>query len=130
MEAAYETNIVDLPEGDFTVDVVQVNFNIIFSPDLVWNITNQWDSESETYGINSRIRWTIQPGSDLYFGDQSGNGYFAQSLGDDKFRHQYKASLELSLLGRSFLIKIVILSEVWLRVRGPLDSSRLIFRHH
>ena len=58
--------IVDLPEGGFTVDVVQVNFNILFSPDLVWNITNQWDSESERYGLNSRIRWTIKPGSDLF----------------------------------------------------------------
>jgi hypothetical protein len=65
--ASYETNIVDLPEGDFTIDVVQVNFNVLFSPDLVWNITNQWDNESERYGINSRIRWTIKPGNDLFF---------------------------------------------------------------
>jgi hypothetical protein len=65
--ATYETNIVDLPEGDFTVDIVQVNFNVLFSPDLVWNITNQWDNKSEKYGINSRIRWTIKPGNDLYF---------------------------------------------------------------
>lgn len=34
VSANYETNIIDLPEGDFTVDVVQVNFNILFSPDL------------------------------------------------------------------------------------------------
>lgn len=66
ISATYETNIVDLPEGDFTVDVVQVNLNILFSPDLVWNLTHQWDSESETYGLNSRIRWTIKPGSDLF----------------------------------------------------------------
>jgi hypothetical protein len=65
--AIYETNIVDLPEGDFTVNVVQVDLNILFSPDLAWNITNQWDSESENYGINSRVRWTIKPGSDLCF---------------------------------------------------------------
>lgn len=66
VSASYETNIIDLPEGDFTVDVVQVNFNILFSPDLAWNITNQWDSESEKYGMNSRIRWTIKPGNELF----------------------------------------------------------------
>ncbi|GAB5558983.1 MAG: DUF5916 domain-containing protein [Synoicihabitans sp.] len=64
--ASYETNIVDLPEGDFTVDVVQVNFNILFSPDLAWNITSQWDSESEQYGLNSRLRWTLKPGNELF----------------------------------------------------------------
>ncbi|MBT5904117.1 MAG: carbohydrate binding family 9 domain-containing protein [Opitutaceae bacterium] len=66
ISASYETNIIDLPEGDFTVDVVQVNFNIPFSPDLAWNITSQWDSESEKYGMNSRIRWTIKPGNELF----------------------------------------------------------------
>lgn len=66
ISASYETNIVDLPVGDFTVDVVQVNFNILFSPDLAWNITNQWDSESEEYGVNSRIRWTIKPGNEVF----------------------------------------------------------------
>lgn len=67
ISASYETNIVDLPVGNFTVDVVQVNFNILFSPDLAWNITNQWDSESEEFGVNSRIRWTIKPGNELFF---------------------------------------------------------------
>lgn len=67
ISASYETNIVDLPVGDFTVDVVQVNFNILFSPDLAWNITKQWDSESEEFGVNSRIRWTIKPGNEVFF---------------------------------------------------------------
>jgi len=66
MEASYESNSIDLAEGDFTVDVVQVRYNVIFSSNLVWNISNQWDSESQRFGINSRIRWTVKPGSDLF----------------------------------------------------------------
>ena len=57
---------VDLPEGDFTVNVAQLNLNVIISPKLAWNIVNQWDDESNRYGINGRIRWTIQPGNDIF----------------------------------------------------------------
>ncbi len=64
--AEYETNIISLPQGDFTIKVVQIDFNIQFSPNLVWNITNQWDNDSNEFGLNSRIRWTINPGQDLF----------------------------------------------------------------
>ncbi len=66
VSANYETNIIELPEGDFTVNVAQLNLNVIFSPRLAWNIVNQWDDESNRYGINGRIRWTIKPGNDLF----------------------------------------------------------------
>ena len=65
--AVYETNQIDLPQGDFTVNLLQVDINVLFSPTLIWNITNQWDSETNEFGINSRIRWTLKPGNDIYF---------------------------------------------------------------
>jgi len=78
--AIYETNIVKLPSAEFTVKVVQVDVNVLFSPTLAWNITNQWDNESNEFGINSRIRWTVSPGNDIYFVvnqgiDTSGDGW-------------------------------------------------------
>ncbi len=62
----YEYNNVDLPVGDFDTHVVQLNLNFNFSPKLYWNITNQYDNVSHSFGINSRIRWNIQPGNDIY----------------------------------------------------------------
>ena len=37
-----------------------------FSPDLVLSVYSQYDSESRDLGLNSRLRWTIQPGRDLF----------------------------------------------------------------
>ena len=64
--AAHEVDFVKLPQGDFTVHIVQIDINIMFSPELVWNITQHYDNASDEYGINSRIRWTIKPGRDLF----------------------------------------------------------------
>ena len=62
----YQYNNVDLPVGDFITRVVQFNLNINFSPKLYWNITQQYDNVSDNFGINSRIRWNIRPGNDIY----------------------------------------------------------------
>lgn len=67
INAQYETNIVKLSQDEFTIRVVQIDFNFQFSPNLIWNITNQWDNDSNEFGVNSRIRWTINPGQDLFF---------------------------------------------------------------
>ena len=62
----YAYNKVNIPEGDFTTHVTQINLNFNFSPRLYWNVTNQYDNVSDSFGINSRIRWIIQPGNDIY----------------------------------------------------------------
>ncbi len=65
-EFLYEYNNVDLPVGDFDTHVAQLNLNFNFSPKLFWNITNQYDNVSDSFGINSRIRWNVKPGNDIY----------------------------------------------------------------
>lgn len=62
----YAYNKVNISVGDFVTHVTQFNLNFNFSPRLYWNITNQYDNLSDSFGINSRIRWTIQPGNDIY----------------------------------------------------------------
>ena len=37
-----------------------------FSPDLIVSVFGQYDSESRDLGVNTRLRWTIQPGRDLF----------------------------------------------------------------
>ena len=37
-----------------------------FTPDLILSIYVQYDSESRNLGTNTRLRWTIRPGTDLF----------------------------------------------------------------
>jgi len=64
--AEYERNNVFLPEGDFTTDLVRGRVLVQFSPELSWNNLVQYDNVSESIGVNSRLRWIIVPGRDLF----------------------------------------------------------------
>jgi hypothetical protein len=55
-----------LPEGDFTQEVVGTRFRVNFSPDLQLNSYLQYDNESDTFGTNTRFRWTFSPLGDLF----------------------------------------------------------------
>jgi hypothetical protein len=61
----YQRSDVDLPQGDFTVHLARGRLNIRFSTDLAWTNLVQYDSVSDLVGINSRLRWTIDPGNEL-----------------------------------------------------------------
>jgi len=56
-----------LPWGNFITRLYQVNGVYAFTPDLVLSANVQYDTESRDLGVNTRLRWTIQPGSDLFF---------------------------------------------------------------
>jgi hypothetical protein len=62
----YVLNQIRLPEGDFDVRVTSGRLNLTFTPDLSWNTIVQYDNVSGIVGVNSRIRWTYCPGSDLF----------------------------------------------------------------
>ena len=62
----YEINDLELPAGRFTVRVARVGLNVNFSPRLIWNTIAQFDNVSEDLGLNSRLRWTLAPGRDLF----------------------------------------------------------------
>lgn len=64
--AEYELNDIHLPDGDLIVRVARLRANILFSPDLSWNNTIQYDNESDRLGVNSRFRWELEPGTDLF----------------------------------------------------------------
>ena len=61
-----ERNEVSLREGDFTTQVVAVRADYNFSPNVSWANLVQYDSESRLLGAQSRFRWIIRPGSDLF----------------------------------------------------------------
>ena len=37
-----------------------------FTPNLVLSAFTQYDTDSRNLGINTRLRWTVTPGTDLY----------------------------------------------------------------
>ncbi len=61
-----------LPEGDFIARIHTGSLNYAFTPRLTLSNLIQYDNRSENVGWQSRIRWTIKPGSDLYISFHQG----------------------------------------------------------
>ena len=66
VEFSGERNIGRLPEGSFTEDLIGTRFRLNFSADLQLNSFLQYDSESRSFGSNTRLRWTFDPLGDLF----------------------------------------------------------------
>ena len=48
---------------------------IAFSPELTWGAVAQYDNLSQYVSFNSRVRWTWQPGNDVFFVVNQGWAY-------------------------------------------------------
>jgi len=66
LEGNAENDFGWLPEGDFVQHLWQCKVVLAFTPDLVLSSYVQYDSESKNLGSNTRLRWTIRPGKDLF----------------------------------------------------------------
>jgi hypothetical protein len=57
---------VRLKEGNFNTSLALVRFNYFFSPKL--SVTNfvQYDTDSRNIGLQSRLRWILKPGQEVY----------------------------------------------------------------
>jgi len=55
-----------LPEGDFLQRLWRFKTIYAFTPDLVLSAFTQYDSETRNLGVNTRFRWTLRPGNDLF----------------------------------------------------------------
>jgi hypothetical protein len=64
--AGYDYNDVRLPAGDFSVRLVTLKTDIIFSATLSWVNLVQYDNVTETTGINSRLHWIPEAGRELF----------------------------------------------------------------
>lgn len=64
-ELAYERDDVSLPGGDFTAEIALLRAAFTFTPEVAWTNLVQWDSDSETVGLQSRLRWLPVPGREL-----------------------------------------------------------------
>jgi hypothetical protein len=52
--------------GDFTRRLVRVKLNVAFNTQVSWINTLQYDNLTDTTGLNSRLRWEVTPGRDVF----------------------------------------------------------------
>ena len=62
-----EWNRVDLAEGRFTTSVVRASADTQFNPRVSLNNNIQYDTRSRVLGWQTRFRWILRPGNDLFF---------------------------------------------------------------
>jgi len=55
-----------LPEGNFVARIISSQVDYAASPFLFFSNVVQFDNRSRNLGIQSRLRWTLQPGNDLF----------------------------------------------------------------
>jgi hypothetical protein len=55
-----------LPQGPFDVTLVGTKVRLNLSPDLQVNSFLQYDTESRSFGTNTRLRWTFHPRGDVF----------------------------------------------------------------
>jgi hypothetical protein len=56
-----------LPQGNFVARIFSSTIDYSFSPLLTFRNLIQFDNRSGNLGLQSRVRWTIAPGNDLFF---------------------------------------------------------------
>jgi hypothetical protein len=75
-----------LPEGHFIARIFTSNVAYAASPRLSFSNLIQYDNRSRNLGWQSRIRWTLQPGSDLFFAFIQ--GWIQEEIENRRFRAQ------------------------------------------
>jgi hypothetical protein len=75
-----------LREGRFTARIVTSTVNYAASPLLSFSNLIQFDNRSGNLGWQSRVRWTLQPGNDLFFAFNQ--GWIQEGSDNLRFRAQ------------------------------------------
>jgi len=66
VEFSGEHDVGRLPECNFTQDLLGTRLRLNVSPDLQLSSLLQYDTESNSVGTNTRLRWTYRPLGDLF----------------------------------------------------------------
>ncbi len=66
LEPGISFNRVELPEGDFDVELVDLRAVYTMNPRMFVTALFQYDSESRGLAANVRLRWEYTPGSELF----------------------------------------------------------------
>jgi hypothetical protein len=66
LEADADRNDINLLQGKFYTQILSTQVNYNFSPNISWSNLVQYDTASRILGFQSRFRWILTPGSDVY----------------------------------------------------------------
>ena len=66
LEPTLSFDWLDLPEGSFRSDLVVTRVNYAFSPRMFFGGLVQYNSGSNSFSTNLRLRWEYRPGSELF----------------------------------------------------------------
>lgn len=66
LELSGERDVGRTPHGNFTQELVGTRLRLNVSPDLQLTGFLQYDTESQSFGTNTRLRWTFAPLGDLF----------------------------------------------------------------
>jgi hypothetical protein len=84
IEPRLAMNFVDLPEGEFTSNLLSTRVSYTMSPRMFVSGLFQFASNSNSLSSNVRFRWEYEPGSDLFIvysdGRETGLGGFPMLL--------------------------------------------------
>jgi uncharacterized protein DUF5916 len=61
-----DRNDIALAEGRFFTQVVTARVDYNFTPNVSWQNLQQYDNESQLLSFQSRFRWILKPGNDLF----------------------------------------------------------------
>jgi len=75
-----ERDEASLPQGSFVTQLFSAHLSYNFSPNVTWSNLVQYDSDSRLLGFQSRFRWIVKPGRDLFV--VAGRGWFRRFDGD------------------------------------------------
>jgi hypothetical protein len=75
-----ERSDAQLPQGGFVAQVFSARLDYSASPNLTWSNLVQYDSDSRILGFQSRFRWILKPGNDLFL--VVGRGWYRRFDGD------------------------------------------------
>ena len=92
---SYSHNDIEILERDFTLRLARVGLDVLFSNELSWANLIQYDNDTETIGINSRLHWIPQAGREAFVvlnhnvQDLDRNDSFHSTLGDLSVKFSY-----------------------------------------
>ena len=67
LQAGLSRNNVDLSAGSFVTNIWSARADIGISPQITINNLLQYDDVSRVAGLNTRFRWILRPGNDVFF---------------------------------------------------------------
>jgi hypothetical protein len=92
--------IADLPQGHFVARLVSGRIDYATSPFLTFSSLIQFDNQSRNLGWQSRLRWTLQPGNDLFL--VFNQGWIQEQTADQPGLTDYRFRAQSSKLSSKF----------------------------